>query len=124
MALGLRVGTAPHAASDRAKKEETMKKRSIIVSVAVASVLGLWVALPAHAGDKKQVDMITCEDFVKMSPAAQERAAYWVDGYQHGGKSAIEIIEFDKFGQPVGEIVEDCKKTPKETLWQKLKNRL
>lgn len=101
-----------------------MKNQSIIVSVAAASALGLWIASPAQAGEKKQVNMITCEDFVKMSPAAQERAAYWVDGYQHGGKSAIEVIEFDKFGQPIGEIVEDCKKTPKETLWEKLKDRL
>jgi len=102
-----------------------MKKQSVIVSATVASALGgLLMTLPAEAGEKKQVDMITCEDFVKMSPAAQERVAYWVDGYQHGGKSAIEVIEFDKFGQPVGEIVEDCKKSPKETLWQKLKNRL
>ncbi len=102
-----------------------MKKRSIVVSAALASALGsLLVALPAQAGEKKQVDMITCEDFVKMSPAAQERVAYWVDGYQHGGKSAIEVIEFDKFGQPVGEIVEDCKKNPKETLWQRIKNHL
>jgi hypothetical protein len=31
------------------------------------------------------------------------------------------IVELDKFGQPIAEIVEDCKKTPKETLWQKLK---
>jgi HdeA/HdeB family len=103
-----------------------MKKQSIIGSVTMASALGgLLVALTAQAGDKKQVDMITCEEFLKMAPAAQERVAYWVDGYQEGnGKAAIEVIELDKFGQPVGEIVEDCKKTPKETLWQKLKKHL
>jgi hypothetical protein len=27
-------------------------------------------------------------------------------------------------GQPIGALVEDCKKTPKETLWQKLKKHL
>jgi hypothetical protein len=33
-------------------------------------------------------------------------------------------VAFDKFGQPVGALVEDCKATPKETLWQKLKKHL
>jgi HdeA/HdeB family len=103
-----------------------MKRRSIIVSAALASTLGaLTQALPVQAGDKKPVDQITCEDFLKMAPASQERVAYWVDGYQAAqGKSAIEVIEFDKFGQPIGEMVQDCKSTPKETLWQKLKKYL
>ena len=103
-----------------------MQKRSNIVSATVASALGgLVAALPVHAGEKKQADMITCEEFLKMAPAAQERIAYWLDGYQEGnGKAAIEVVELDKFGQPVGEIIEDCKTTPKETLWQKLKKHL
>jgi HdeA/HdeB family len=103
-----------------------MKKQSMLASATLLSALGgLLVALPAQAGEKKQVDMITCEDFLKMAPASQERIAYWVDGYQEAqGKSAIEVIEFDKFGQPIGEMVEDCKTTPKETLWQKLKKHL
>jgi HdeA/HdeB family len=103
-----------------------MKTRSIIVSAALASALGaLALALPVQAGEKKPVDQITCEDFLKMAPASQERIAYWVDGYQEAqGKSAIEVIEFDKFGQPIGEMVQDCKNNPKETLWQKLKKHL
>jgi HdeA/HdeB family protein len=103
-----------------------MKQQSIVVSAALASALGsLLVALPAHGGEKKQADQITCEDFLKMAPASQERIAYWVNGYQHGqGNPAVEVIEFDKFGQPIGEIVEDCKATPKETVWQKIKKHL
>jgi hypothetical protein len=104
-----------------------MKKRSIIVSGAVALTLGGLVVGPAARAESKskQVDMITCEEFLAMPPQNQERIAYWVDGYQEGnGKKAIEIIQFDKFGQPIGEMVEDCKKTPKETLWQKLKKHL
>ena len=103
-----------------------MKTRSIIVSAALASLLGaLALALPVQAGEKKPADMVTCEDFLKMAPANQERIAYWVNGYQAAQrKNAVEVIEFDKFGQPIGEIVEDCKSTPKETLWQKIKKHL
>ena len=103
-----------------------MRKQSIVVSAALASALGsLLVALPVQGAEKKQADQITCEDFLKMAPASQERIAYWVNGYQHGqGQPAIEVIEFDKFGQPIGEIVEDCNAAPKETLWQKIKKYL
>jgi len=104
-----------------------MKEHSIITAVVAGLVLGGLAAAPAARAQSKskQVDMITCEEFLAMPPQNQERIAYWVDGYQEGnGKKAIEVIQFDKFGQPIGEMVEDCKTTPKETLWQKLKKHL
>jgi hypothetical protein len=117
-------GKSPRESNPR--RREIMKGQSILVSATAAALLGgLLLAHPTRAGDKKQVDMITCEDFLKMAPASQERVAYWVDGYQAAqGKSAIEVIEFDKFGQPIGEMVQDCKNTPKDTLWEKLKKYL
>jgi HdeA/HdeB family len=108
-------------------KEGIMNKHSTIVSASVGLVLGsLAAALPARAESKsKQVDMITCEEFLAMNPDSQQRIAYWVDGYQEGkGHSAIEVIELNKFGQPIDEMVKDCKATPKETLWQKVKKHL
>jgi hypothetical protein len=48
-----------------------------------------------------------------------------VDGYaQAKNEAAIGTVAFDKFGQPIGALVEDCQATPKETLWQKLKKHL
>jgi HdeA/HdeB family len=104
-----------------------MNKHSIVLSASVGLALGGLVAvLPARAESKsKQVDMITCEEFLAMNPDSQQRIAYWVDGYQEGkGQAAIEVIELNKFGQPIDEMVEDCKTTPKETLWQKVKKHL
>jgi len=40
------------------------------------------------------------------------------------GEAAIGTVAFDKFGRPIGALVEDCRVTPKETLWQKLKKHL
>ena len=49
----------------------------------------------------------------------------WVDGYQAAkGEAAVGTVAFDKFGQPIGALVDDCKATPKETLWQKLKKHI
>jgi hypothetical protein len=97
-------------------------------SITVGLVLGsLVLAGPAPAQDRsKQVDKITCEEFLGLNPADQQRIAYWVDGYAQAKneEAAIGTVAFDKFGQPIGALVEDCKATPKETLWQKLKKYL
>ena len=48
-----------------------------------------------------------------------------VDGYEEAkGEAAIGTFAFDKFGNPIGALVEDCRVTPKETLWQKLKKHI
>jgi HdeA/HdeB family len=95
--------------------------------VTVGLVLGsLALAGPAHAQDRsKQVDKITCEEFLGLNPDDQQRIAYWVDGYAEAkNETAIGTVALDKFGQPIGALVEGCQATPKETLWQKLKKHL
>ncbi|MGH7893189.1 MAG: HdeA/HdeB family chaperone, partial [Candidatus Binatia bacterium] len=99
----------------------------IIGSVTAGLVLGgLVTAGPAAAESKsKQVDTITCEEFLALNPNDQNKIAFWVDGYESAkGEAAVGTVAFDKFGQPIGALVDDCKATPKETLWQKLKKHL
>jgi hypothetical protein len=101
-----------------------MKHDWVIGSVIVGVVFsGSLIAGSARAESKsKQVDQITCEEFLALNPDDQQRIAYWVDGYSAAkGEAAVGTVAFDKFGQPIGALVEDCKTTPKETLWQKLK---
>ncbi|HJY83108.1 MAG TPA: HdeA/HdeB family chaperone [Candidatus Binatia bacterium] len=104
-----------------------MRNEWILSSVTVGVVLSGLIAIgPAHAQSKsKQVDQITCEEFLALNPDDQQRIAYWVDGYAAAkNEAAIGTVAFDKFGQPIGALVDDCKATPKETLWQKLKKYL
>jgi len=84
------------------------------------------IAAPAGAESKtKKVDEITCEDFLALNPSDQQRIAYWVDGYaQAKNEAAVGTVAFDKFGNPLGALIEDCKATPKETLWQKFKQKV
>jgi hypothetical protein len=98
----------------------------IVWLVAAGALLGgLAGAPPAHAGKSKQVDQITCEEFLALNESDRNKIAFWVDGYQAAkGDAAVGTVAFDKFGQPLGALVEDCKKTPKETLWEKLKKHL
>lgn len=99
-----------------------MQKQWIIGAAALAATA---VVAPAAHATSKPVDQITCEEFLAMNPDDQNRIAYWVDGYATAkGDAAVGVVAYDKFGQPIGALVEDCKATPKETLWQKLKKHL
>jgi hypothetical protein len=102
-------------------------KKWIVSSAAFGVVIGGLVAGgPASAEAKQnQVDKITCEEFLAMNPDDQNRIAYWVDGYYSAkNEAAVGVVAYDKFGQPIGALVDDCKATPKETLWQKMKKHL
>ncbi len=102
-----------------------MQKRWIMGPLAVGAVLGGLVATEPACAASKQVDQITCEEFLALNPEDQNKIAFWVDGYQVAkGEAAVGTVAFDKFGQPIGALVDDCKKTPKETLWQKLKKHI
>ena len=102
-----------------------MRSRWIIGSVSVGVLGSLLAAGPVGAAKSKQVDQITCEEFLAMNPDDQQRIAYWVDGYETSkNDAAVGTVAFDKFGQPIGALVDDCKTTPKETLWHKIKKHL
>jgi hypothetical protein len=100
-------------------------RKQLIGALAFGALCGGLVAdAPAWAASKK-IDTITCEEFLALDPADQERIAYWIDGYQQAkGEAAMGTVAFDKFGQPIGALVDDCKATPKATLWEKLKKHL
>jgi hypothetical protein len=104
-----------------------MGKSWIVGSITAGALLGGLAAAPPApaAGKSKQVDQITCEEFLALNESDQNKIAFWVDGYQTAkGEAAIGTVGFDKFGQPIGALVDDCKATPKETLWQKLKKHI
>jgi len=100
-------------------------KKWIVANAAIGMVLAGLLATGTASAASKSVDKITCEEFLALDPDDQNRIAYWVDGYaQAKGEAAVGTVALDKFGQPIGALVEDCKATPKETLWQKLKKHL
>jgi len=99
--------------------------KQIVAPVAFVVVFGGLVAAGTAVAASKKVDQITCEEFLALKPDDQNRIAYWIDGYaQAKGEAAVGTVALDKFGQPIGALIEDCKKTPKETLWQKMKKYL
>ena len=101
-------------------------RASTIASLALGVFLAA-VAAPGTASSAapKKVDQITCEEFLAMNLDDQNRIAYWIDGYSTAkGEAAVGTVAFDKFGNPIGALVDDCRVTPKETLWQELKKHI
>jgi hypothetical protein len=97
----------------------------IVGSLACGVVLGAVAVGDTASAAPKKVEQITCEEFLALNPNDQNRIAYWIDGYaQAKNEAAVGTVALDKFGQPIGALVDDCKATPKETLWQKIQKHL
>lgn len=102
-------------------------KHWILTSSIITLVLGGFLAagIASAESKSKKPDQITCEEFLAMDPDNQNAVAYWVDGYyQSQNETEMSVVAYDKFGQPIAALIEDCKKTPKETLWSKMKKHL
>jgi|RhiMetdeSRZDD1v2_1073273.scaffolds.fasta_scaffold1790149_1 hypothetical protein len=46
---------------------------------------------------------------------------YWIEGYSKAGTVKEEGVAIQAFERPLTVIVNECKKTPKGNLWQKIK---
>lgn len=105
-----------------------MNKQYVIGAVGCGALLGHLAlsdaVLAADTPAKKTVkpETVTCEEFLAMGEDVQPRVVYWIDGYAKSGKLVTEGVGEEAFSRPITVIVDACKKTPKETLWQKIKS--
>ena len=91
--------------------------------VGVFAVNLLFSASPLaaqSAGKSVKPETITCEDFLALDKDTQPHMVYWIEGYSQAGKEEMVVIQ--AFERPVTVVVNECKKTPKESLMQKIKN--
>lgn len=105
-----------------------MNKQSIIGAVVCSALIGNLAlgasVLAADQAAKKKVkpETLTCEEFLAMGEEVRPRVVYWIDGYAKSGKLTAEGVGEEVFTRPITIIVDECKKAPKETLWQKIKS--
>jgi acid stress chaperone HdeA len=95
--------------------------RVFVLGVSVASVV-LSTPVLAEQKTEKAVkpETMTCEEFLALGEEARPHAIYWIEGYTKSGEK-VEAVRIDAFSRPITAVVEQCEKTPKETLWQKIK---
>ncbi len=104
---------------------ETLKAHNKLASKEVKPgqklVVGGAHKSPAHAAAaKKPLAKMTCEDFVGLDESFQPKAVYWAVAYGKHGQPEAEVVDVEGVETVVPFVVEECKKAPKESFWQKV----
>jgi acid stress chaperone HdeA len=97
------------------------RKRIARALITVALLAGSINAFAQSAGNKKPLAKMTCEDFMGLEDSFRPKAVYWAIAYGEGGKPESAGISVEGIERIVPVVIQDCKKTPKESFWQKVK---
>jgi hypothetical protein len=109
------------------KNYSRLSSKILLPTILAVALGSLGLVSTAGAADKanKKIGDITCEEFLAFDTANQNRIVYWIHGYEYGkGETAETTIGMDKFDQPIEEIINDCKATPKKAVHKTLSERI
>ena len=102
-----------------------MRCRSLVLGVTAATLLaGSTLALAQSAPAKKPLGKMTCEDFLAIDDSFKPKVVYWAAAYGKGGKPEGAVLDVAGTDKLVPVLIEDCKKAPKTSFWQKVRNGL
>jgi HdeA/HdeB family len=95
----------------------------MVVSCKEAPKLTLWDKFKMHMpGGSKTIEVpMTCEDYVALGSDVQPEAAYFLAGYNRAKKAEVAAAGEVDMETDVALLVQECKPTPKESLWAKIK---
>ena len=109
-------------AHNKLTSNEVEAGQKLAVGAAGASTAEAAHKSPTHqAAAKKPIAKMTCEDFVGLEESFQPKAVYWAVAYGKGGQPEAEAVDVEGVESVVPVVVEECKKAPKESFWQKVK---
>ena len=96
----------------------------LVVSCKEAPKLTLWEKFKMHlpGGSKKIEVPTTCEDYLALGSDVQPEAAYFLAGYDRAKKTEVGGAGEVDLETDVAVLVQECRPTPKESLWAKIKN--
>jgi len=96
-------------------------KRMAIGVVAATLLTGSTVVLAASSGENKPLGKMACEDFLGFDESLKPKVVYWAVAYGQGGKPESAGINVAGTEKMIPVLIEACKKTPKESFWEKVK---
>jgi len=98
----------------------------LVVSCKQDPKLTLWdkIKLKLPGGSKKIKVPMTCEDYLALGSDVQPEAAYFLAGYNRARKTEVGASGEVDLETDVAVLVQECKPTPKESLWAKIKKHL
>lgn len=65
---------------------------------------------------------MTCNEFVGLDEAIQPKVVYFIEGATNKGKPEDAMIAVDEVSSPVLWVLDECKKTPSASVWQKVEH--
>jgi acid stress chaperone HdeA len=92
-----------------------------ISRIGAALAVGMLIVHPAGAAGKKPSEW-TCQDFLAVDDSIKPQVVYWMEGYNKAGKPEFAEVDVESFKRPITAVVTECKKEPKASLWDKIKN--
>jgi acid stress chaperone HdeA len=96
------------------KGDHPMKLGQLALLIAIAIPVG------AAADTKKPVAKWTCADFLGVEDAFRPKLIYWATAQAKADKPEVAMINIEGTEKVIPIIVEDCKKAPQDSFWQKL----
>ena len=99
----------------------------LLQRLAIVGVLTATLAVAAElvygqsSGAQKPLGKMTCEDFIAMDDQFKPKMVYWAVAYGQGGKPESAGINIEGTEKMIVALGEACKKTPKESFWEKVK---
>ena len=93
-----------------------------ISGIGAALVVSMLIIHPAGAAGGKKPSEWTCQDFLAVDDDVKPQVVYWMEGYNKAGKPEAAEVDVDYFDRPITTVITECKKEPKASLWDKVKN--
>lgn len=97
----------------------------LVTGLAATSALAIGddTAIGEQAARDKSIaaTKIVCEDFLVLSEQRQAAVAWYIEGFSRNGKVEDEEVGVAEIDRPVADLVEACKKQPKESVFSVLK---
>ena len=99
---------------------DTRRRAGVFVLGFVVGIMALGGSVLAAQSEKSiKPENMTCEEFLVLGKDVQPHVVYWIDGYSQGSAKTEVVIH--SFERPITVVVNECKKTPKESLLEKIK---
>jgi acid stress chaperone HdeA len=94
----------------------------VAIGVVTAALLaGATLAVAQSSSAKKPLGKMTCEDFLGIEDSIKPKMVYWAVAYGKGGKPERAVIDVEATEKVIPVLIDECKKAPKESFWQKMK---
>ena len=88
--------------------------------VQLVLVIPVAILVGAAADTKKPVAKWTCADFLGVEDDFKPKVIYWATAHVKGDKPEVATINIEGTEKLIPLIMDDCKKSPQDSFWQKL----